>query len=98
MVNTANGLLLIDEFENGMHFRVLTDAWRAVFKLASRLNIQVVATTHSWDAIKAFQQAASESPEEVVLIRLIRKGDDIFPTLFREDELAIVTRGRIEVR
>ena len=98
LVNAKDGLLLIDEFENGLHYTVQTDAWRTIFKLASQLDIQVVATSHSWDAIEAFQTAASESPEEGVLIRLLRKGDEIIPTLFREDELAVATRERIEVR
>jgi hypothetical protein len=57
-----------------------------------------MATSHSWDAIEAFQKAASETPEEGVLIRLSRRGDEVIPTLFREDELAIATRERIEVR
>jgi hypothetical protein len=98
LVNAQNGLLLIDEFENGMHHTVQTDAWRAVFRLATRLDIQVMATSHSWDAIESFQTAASESPEEGVLIRLSRKGEAIIPTMFREEELAIATRDRIEVR
>ncbi|MDX9973878.1 MAG: AAA family ATPase [FCB group bacterium] len=98
LVNAKDGLLLIDEFENGMHYSVQADAWRAIFRLATRLDIQVVATSHSWDAIEAFQKAASETPEEGVLIRLSRKGEDIIPTLFREEELAIATRDRIEVR
>ena len=98
LVNAKDGLLLIDEFENGMHHTVQTDTWRAVFRLAQRLDIQVVATSHSWDSIEAFQKAASEDPEEGVLIRLSRKGEDIIPTLFRESELAVATRDRIEVR
>ena len=98
LVNAKDGLLLIDEFENGMHHTVQADVWRAVFRLASRLDIQVVATSHSWDAIEAFQKAANENPEEGVLIRLSRKGEDIIPTLFREDELAVATRDGIEVR
>jgi len=98
LVNAKDGLLLIDEFENGMHHTVQADVWRAVFRLASRLDIQVVATSHSWDAIEAFQKAASETPEEGVLIRLSRRGENVIPTLFREDELAVATRDRIEVR
>ncbi|OHB63607.1 MAG: hypothetical protein A2Y77_06215 [Planctomycetes bacterium RBG_13_62_9] len=98
LVNAKDGLLLIDEFENGLHHTVQADAWRAVFNLAQRLDSQVVATSHSWDSIEAFQRAASENPEEGVLIRLSRKGEDIIPTLFREDELAVAARDRIEVR
>jgi len=98
LVNAKDGLLLIDEFENGMHYTIQADAWRAIFSLARRLDIQVFATSHSWDSIEAFQKAAHEDPEEGVLIRLSRSGEDIIPTLFREAELAVVTRDRIEVR
>ncbi|MCX6647210.1 MAG: AAA family ATPase [bacterium] len=98
LVNAKDGLLLIDEFENGLHHTIQADAWRTVFKIASRLNIQVMATSHSWDSIEAFQKAASELPEDGVLIRLSRKGEDIISTVFSEDELAIATRERIEVR
>ena len=99
LVNAKDGLLLIDEFENGMHHTVQVDAWRAIFKLARRLDIQVVATSHSWDTIKAFQTAANEEPdEEGSLVRLTRKGEDIIPTRFSKDELAIASRQRIEVR
>ncbi|MBI5845185.1 MAG: AAA family ATPase [Deltaproteobacteria bacterium] len=98
LVNAKGGILLIDEFENGLHYSVQPKAWKLVFELARRLDIQVFATTHSWDAIEAFQEAAAEDPEEGVLVRLYRKDDRIIPTLFREDELAVVTRERIEVR
>ncbi len=98
LANARGGLLLIDEFENGMHHSVQVDVWRTVFRLARRLDIQVVATSHSWDCIEAFQAAAAEDPEEGVLVRLTRKGEDIIPTIFREKELAVVARDRIEVR
>ena len=69
-----------------------------IFKLAATLGVQVFATSHSWDAIEAFQKAASETPEEGVLVRLARKGEDIVPTTFREEELRVATRDGIEVR
>ncbi len=98
LVNAEDGLLLIDEFENGIHHTVQLEAWRTVFALARKLDVQVFATSHSRDAVEAFQKAAAETPDEGALIRLSRKGDDIIPTLFRVDELAIATRDRIEVR
>ena len=98
LVNAKDGLLLIDEFENGMHHTVQLDVWRTVFRLAQKLDIQVFATSHSWDSIEAFQKAAAETPEEGVLVRLSRKGEDVIPTLFREKELAVATRDGIEVR
>ena len=74
------------------------DAWNTVFRLALDLDIQVFATSHSWDSIAAFQEAASQTPEDGVLVRLTRRGDNIVPTVFVEDELAVVTRDKIEVR
>ena len=98
LVNAKGGILLIDEFENGMHYSVQLDVWRAIFRLSHSLGIQVFATSHSWDSVEAFQKAAAETPEEGVLIRLSRKGEDIVPTIFGEDELAIATRDGIELR
>ena len=98
LVNARGGYLLIDEFENGLHYSVQLDAWRTVFRLAQSRDIQVFATSHSWDTIEAFQRAAAETPADGVLIRLARRGDEILSTVFAEDELAIATRDKIEMR
>ena len=98
LVNARGGLLLVDEFENGLHHTVQLDVWRTIFQLAQTLDIQVFATSHSWDAVESFQEAAAEAPEEGALIRLARRGEDIIPTVLSEDELAIATRDQIEVR
>lgn len=98
LCNAKNGVLLVDEFENGLHHSVQASIWSTIFRLASDLNVQVFATSHSEDCVHAFQQAAAESPEDGVLVRLTRRGDQVFPTEFDEDELAIATRNDIEVR
>ncbi len=98
LVNAKDGLLLIDEFENGMHHTVQLDVWRGIFRLSSLLNVQIFATSHSWDAVDAFQRAAVADPEEGVLIRLSRKGESVIPTLFRKEELEVAARDKIEVR
>lgn len=98
LVNAKDGCLLIDEFENGLHHTVQENAWRMIFKLAAELNVQVFATTHSVDAVVAFQQVAREVPENGALIRLARRGQAIVATVFDEDELAVVAKNQIEVR
>lgn len=99
LVNARGGLLLIDEFESGLHHSVHIDAWKMVLKLARDLDVQVFATSHSWDAIKAFEQAASENfIHEAALIKLERIREEIVPTVFVGDELEIIARHEIEVR
>ena len=98
MLGARNGLLLIDEFENGLHHTVQLETWRTIFQLAQLHSVQVFATTHSWDTVEAFQAAATETPEAGLLLRLTRHEDNIIPTVFVEDELQVITRSRIEVR
>lgn len=98
LCTARHGVLLVDEIENGLHYSVQTEIWQTIFRLAKDLNVQVFATTHSWDGVRAFQEAASASPSEGVLVRLTRHGERIIPTRFSEGELAVVTRDQIEVR
>ena len=99
-LSSYDGLLLIDEFENGLYYTVQPEIWRFIFRVARSLNIQVFATTHSWDCIEAFQQAAQEdgNDEEALLIRLESKLDAIDATLYDKKTLGIATRDHIEVR
>lgn len=98
LVNAKNGIILFDEIENGLHYSIQGEVWDLIFKIANQLNIQVFATTHSRDTVESFQCAAKKSNEEGVLIKLVKKGDNIIPVHFDEDELEIVKRDNIEVR
>ena len=98
LCNAKNGVLLVDEFENGLHYSVQENIWKIIFRMAAELNVQVFATSHSRDCVQAFQEAASDSPQDGVLIRLTRKGEAVIPTVFQENELEIATRNDIEVR
>lgn len=99
LVNARDGVLLVDEVENGIHHTVQYDLWRLVLRLAKALNVQVFATTHSSDCVQAFERAAREEvDEEGVLIRLERRRSGVGATLFDEEELAIVAEEALEVR
>lgn len=99
LVSARNGMLLIDEIDNGLHYSVQSNVWRLVFEVARRLNIQVFAATHSWDCITAFQLAAQEYEQDKgILIRLTEKKGKIVADSFDENELEIATREEIEVR
>lgn len=62
MLNCKNGILLIDEFENGLHYSVQYELWKIIFRLSEQLNVQVFATTHSIDALRGLSQLISEYP------------------------------------
>lgn len=98
LVNARGGILLLDEVENGIHYRVQPDLWRLIFTVAAELDVQVFAATHSWDCITAFQQAAADHPADGVLIKLERDAHGARAKVFDEDDLAVITHAEIEVR
>ncbi|ODM56409.1 hypothetical protein BC455_21640 [Vibrio harveyi] len=55
LVNSENGTLLIDEFENGLHWSIQNAIWKVIFELSDKHNIQVIATSHSNDCIASFR-------------------------------------------
>lgn len=63
LVNAKDSILLIDEFETGLHWGVQEEVWGLVFQLSEKLNVQVFATTHSRDCIKGFENAWSRAPQ-----------------------------------
>ncbi len=58
IINNRNGILLIDEIENGIHYTNQCELWRMLFKLSAEFNIQIFATTHSYEMIKSFSEVA----------------------------------------
>ncbi len=59
-----NSVLLIDEIENGIHYTAHKEFWKMLFELASEFKIQIFATSHSFEMIKAFNEVASETEFE----------------------------------
>jgi AAA15 family ATPase/GTPase len=54
IMDTQEGVVLIDEVENGLHFKSQEILWNAIAKTSEEYNVQVIATTHSIESIKAF--------------------------------------------
>jgi predicted ATP-dependent endonuclease of OLD family len=99
-VTVEKGFLLVDEIETGLHYEAQTDMWRLILEVAQQLNIQVFATTHSWDCISAFEEALDQLEDRSVgkLFRLSKRDETIRPVAYTADELAIAVPHSIEVR
>ena len=99
LANSRDGFLLMDEAENGIHHSVQRDFWRMVLRTAQENNVQVLATTHSWDCVRGFAQAASEIEDaEGVLVRLDRVPAGLRAVEYSEEGLKVAAEQGIEVR
>lgn len=95
---------MIDEFENGLHYSIQEEVWDKLFKLAKEFDIQVFATTHSEDTVKAFCKV-SLADEEVdgKLISLgrsaaIADNGKILADVYDEKTLVWIVQSGMEVR
>ncbi len=60
MFQCENGVLMIDEMENGFHYQSMPILWRAIIQTAKELNVQVFATTHNIDTLQAANAVLQE--------------------------------------
>ena len=99
LAKSSGGFLLIDEAENGIHHSIQAKFWKMVLQTAERNNVQVLATTHSWDCVKGFAQAANELEDvEGMLVRIQRVPVGLRAITYDESRLEIAARSNIEVR
>ena len=60
MFQCENGIMMIDEMENGFHYQSMPILWRAIIQTAKELNVQVFATTHNIDTLQAANTVLQE--------------------------------------
>ncbi|WP_210194810.1 AAA family ATPase [Dickeya oryzae] len=98
LVCAKDGVLIVDEFENGLHWGVQEGAWDIVFKLSKQLNVQVFTTTHSKDCIHAFSKSWNSEHEAGTFIRLQRKNNDSLVYEYDPEQLSDSIDVDVEVR
>ena len=99
LASLEDGVLLIDEIENGLHYSVMEDVWKLIAKGAKDAKCQVICTTHSYECIEAASRAfQGEYEDDFSFIRLERKGDAIVPKSFGYSGLAPAIDFGLEVR
>ena len=96
-----DGILLIDEIDTGLHYSAQEILWNVIFKSAKKFNVQIFASTHSLECIKAFSSTCSnQSPKEVdiKLYRIEKRDDDIKAIDYDGEVLAASLESGWEMR
>ena len=97
--NAPNGVVLVDEIENGLHHSILPKVWRAIGEVAREFNAQVFATTHSLECIVAAHKAFAESGlYDFRLYRLERGEETIRAVTYDREALEAAIETGLEVR
>lgn len=93
------GVLLFDEIDTGLHYTVMEKMWQLVLETATRLDVQVFATSHSRDCYESL--AAIAEPNAPADRRItIQRIDPAHKraVLFTEQDILNAAKRGIEVR
>ena len=95
MVLARGGVLLVDEIENGIHYSILPEIWRFILNSARELDVQVFATTHSYECVQAAQSLDSE---ELMLHRIEATEGGHRCVTYHPQHIEAAVHHRMEVR
>ena len=99
IANSRDGFLLIDEAENGIHHSIQKDFWNLVLQTAEKYNVQVLATTHSWDCVVGFAKAMRNRDDAAgVYLRLEKDAYGMRAVEYSRENLMAAAELGIETR
>lgn len=100
LYDARNGIVLLDEIENGIYYGSQIILWKAIFNAVKLFNVQLFTTTHSIECIRAFILSAeeSDSKDDIQLLRLERKRANFYVTSFNYTTLSTALNSEWEIR
>jgi hypothetical protein len=94
-----DGILFVDEIDTGLHYTATGSMWKLVYKAALDLNVQVFATTHSYDCVRSLASICDEksSAQDEISIQRIEpeSGRSI---AYSSEQIKFAAAQDIEVR
>ncbi len=98
-ISAKDGILLIDEIENGIHYSIVGYMWNLIFKLAKDNNCQVIATTHSWEFASYVTNQSPENQKFFSFVNIARlKNGDLASATYDYQKFNYAMNQDIEVR
>lgn len=94
-----NGIVLVDELENGIHYSIMRDVFASLKELAKKYNVQIFATSHSNECLHSIYEAhETTNPNDFSVIRLDRINDEIKTMVYDKEALDTVFETGWEIR
>ncbi len=100
LFSSREGALFADEIENGLHYSVLEDVWRHARTWMRKWNVQLVATTHSYECIRAAMAAFRDAPRDLAIHKLYRNREsgEVQAATFTDETLEGARDLGLEIR
>jgi hypothetical protein len=98
LVRATGGVLLVDELEVGIHPGVLGKVYETLVRGARDLETQVIATTHSLEAVDAMLACTADAPDALCAFWLERGGPSPAARRYDHARLTRMRESGLDVR
>lgn len=90
-------VILLDEVENGIHHSILPQLWKFIERTARRFDLQVFATTHSFECVQAAYRTLDADQFRLHRLEVDEDGSNRCVT-YEPDAIDAAIRHHLEVR
>lgn len=96
--HTRDGIILIDEIENGIFYEKYPAVWRIIYDFAKATGNQVFVTSHSAECLAALPDVIGDNSKDFCLLRAERENGACIVRHISGVAMRAALRGKNEVR
>ncbi|ACL06559.1 ATP-binding protein [Desulfatibacillum aliphaticivorans] len=98
LTRANEGVLLIDELEAGIHPAIMPSILGWMLNAARTANVQIIATTHSLEAIDAVISVVKDKTDDAVLFYLQKNDQEHLIRRYAQDKLIRLRESGLDLR
>ncbi len=98
LIESRDGVLLIDEIDNGLHHTVMPKLWKLLGELVQKHHVQVFGTTHNDEMMRLALEAFAGTEGTLGLFRIDKRGDRHVMVGYSDEAMEAVLEIPYEVR
>jgi AAA15 family ATPase/GTPase len=98
IMTTEDGIVLIDEIENGLYFKSQKILWKAILEFSKNYNVQLIVSTHSFESLTALIETLDYKENICNLYRIEKKGLKHKAISFNQKEIKSFVESNWEIR
>jgi len=96
---TKDGVLLVDDFDGGLHYSSLPQIWKSLREALDLFNVQLFATTHRSESVASAHEAFADADSKTFLVhRLERTREGAVAATYDKEAVEGALEAGLELR
>jgi hypothetical protein len=102
MYHAKDGIVLIDEIDNGLHFSAQKTLWKAIIEGTKQFNVQLFCTTHNYETVRNLTESVmgdnSDYQQKIRSYTIRKNSTEISSYMYDYEKLGFSIQQGIEFR